>query len=406
MKILLISATCSNFKYKSICNRRLVQSLDTNQKFFLSIIDGFKDNGFNDITCVSVLPVSYRTYPERFIKASQERINGVDFLYCKTINYPVIRTLYSFFQVLNRVKEVVNEFDDEMIVITDGLFLEFSIACKYLQRKKHKVFTVVTDIPSFATNSTDVNSLKGLLLKAYGKMANLALNNYDGYVLLTEEMNEICNLKRKPYVVVEGLLGHHIFPDKKLSMSDPPKVLYAGKYNREFGALNLAKASPYLKNICNIEMYGGNGDCIDELCKIDDENDNLKVNGIIDIEELLLKETEADLLINPRPAGQLFTKYSFPSKTLEYMSSGTPVLMYRLEGIPKEYDDYLFFIDGPSPSDIANSISVLLAKDKSYLYEKGQKAKDFVRENKNAKVQANKILNFVREYEGKKISDY
>ena len=38
--------------------------------------------------------------------------------------------------------------------------------------------------------------------------------------------------------------------------------------------------------------------------------------------------------VNPRQNNEEFTKYSFPSKTMEYLASGVPVVAYKLDGIP------------------------------------------------------------------------
>ena len=54
---------------------------------------------------------------------------------------------------------------------------------------------------------------------------------------------------------------------------------------------------------------------------------------------------EAKLLINLRNPEDKYTKYSFPSKTFEYMVSGTPFFTTKLEGIPSEYYNYLYCID-------------------------------------------------------------
>ena len=59
-------------------------------------------------------------------------------------------------------------------------------------------------------------------------------------------------------------------------------------------------------------------------------------------EELLKMERRATVMINPTPARLNFTKYFFPSKTMEYLASGTPTVMYRLGCMPKEYDDYVY----------------------------------------------------------------
>ena len=58
--------------------------------------------------------------------------------------------------------------------------------------------------------------------------------------------------------------------------------------------------------------------------------------GMLPRTDVLELQSKATILVNPRqPVGD-FTKYSFPSKTIEYMASGTPLLMYKLPGIPEE----------------------------------------------------------------------
>lgn len=402
MKIVIISSTCSTEKYKEVCDKRIVKSLDTNQKFFRSIISGFKANGYNDIICVSVLPVSYGTYPDRIIPRQEEAADGVKYVYCKTRNYPVIRNLYSSGQVKKEVKKILKKFcNEEIIFITDGLFCEFGKACDLIRRSKRKVYAIITDIPSYVAD-TKHSGMKSRMYEIYGRRGDRVINDkYDGYVFLTKYMNELCNKNNKPYIIVEGLLDDSIFPEKqrKEESESLPTVLYAGKYNSEFGVLKLAQSASQLKEDCKIELYGASDDCIDELKKLESENANLTVNGILDLLSLLQKEVDADLLVNPRRGNQTFTKYSFPSKTLEYMNSGTPVLMYRLEGVPSEYDEYLYYVeDYSSNGDIATAIKGVLSLGQDALRSKGASAREFVRENKNNVFQTKKILDFIMDY--------
>ena len=55
-------------------------------------------------------------------------------------------------------------------------------------------------------------------------------------------------------------------------------------------------------------------------------------------------QQQATLLVNPRKGHEEYTKYSFPSKTMEYMASGTPTIMYKLPGLPIEYEEYLVLL--------------------------------------------------------------
>ncbi len=81
---------------------------------------------------------------------------------------------------------------------------------------------------------------------------------------------------------------------------------------------------------------------------------------------------------------------------MEYMLSGKPVLMYKLDGVPDEYDQYLYYFDSSSPKDMASRIIEVCEKPKLELKSIGREAKKFVLENKNSEVQAKKILDMIR----------
>ena len=86
------------------------------------------------------------------------------------------------------------------------------------------------------------------------------------------------------------------------------------------------------------------------------------------------------------------TKYSFPSKTLEYMSSGTPVLTSKLSGIPSEYYDYLYVIEDRGKESIKKAIEEVFDKSEEELISTGILAKNYVLNFKNCKTQTKKIL--------------
>ena len=52
----------------------------------------------------------------------------------------------------------------------------------------------------------------------------------------------------------------------------------------------------------------------------------------------------ADVLVNPRPNNEEYTKYSFPSKNIEYLMTGKPVVAYMLDGMPAHYKKFLYEI--------------------------------------------------------------
>ena len=111
--------------------------------------------------------------------------------------------------------------------------------------------------------------------------------------------------------------------------------------------------------------------------------------------EVVAAQREASLLVNPRK-NQIFTKYSFPSKVLEYMSSGTPMMAYKLDGIPTDYDGNYYRID-EDENGFENTLRRVMEFSDEERYEMGDKAKKFVLENKNPKVQCEKIIKLINE---------
>ena len=168
--------------------------------------------------------------------------------------------------------------------------------------------------------------------------------------------------------------------------------MYAGQLRNIYGIDYLVKGFVNA-NIKDLELHiYGKGDYAKELEKICKERSNIKYFGTVPNEIVVQKELEATLLINPRPTGEEYTKYSFPSKNMEYMASGTPVLTTNLPGMPKEYHKYVYIINDESENGMKNSLQTILALPSEALHQKGAEAKNFVLDNKNNIKQAERAL--------------
>ena len=106
-------------------------------------------------------------------------------------------------------------------------------------------------------------------------------------------------------------------------------------------------------------------------------------------------QRNASLLVNPRPIEDEYTRYSFPSKNMEYMVSGTPVLTTDLPGMPQEYKDYVFIMEDYSHEGIKNKLTEISNMDKKELNEVGIRAREFVLNKKNNTVQASRIVEMI-----------
>jgi glycosyltransferase involved in cell wall biosynthesis len=102
----------------------------------------------------------------------------------------------------------------------------------------------------------------------------------------------------------------------------------------------------------------GVGDSEKEIIDAAKFDDRIVFLGQLPREEVLRIQTEATVLVNPRKNHEEFTKYSFPSKILEYLSAGKPVVAYKLDGIPDEYDAYLHYPSDESAEALSKKIIV------------------------------------------------
>jgi glycosyltransferase involved in cell wall biosynthesis len=139
----------------------------------------------------------------------------------------------------------------------------------------------------------------------------------------------------------------------------------------------------------DIELWiFGSGDMHEELTAMSLTNPSIKYFGKVEREIVLKYELSATLLVNLRNPDEELTKYSFPSKTMEYMSSGTPLLTTKLSGIPEVYFKYCFTIDNYCLDTLKEQLTFILSLDDQTRYKMGLDASSFVTSHKSFGVQS------------------
>jgi len=134
----------------------------------------------------------------------------------------------------------------------------------------------------------------------------------------------------------------------------------------------------------------------DEIINAAEKDSRITFYGYVSKEKASELQQKATVLVNPRQNNDEFTKYSFPSKTMEYMASGKPVIMYKLDGIPAEYDEFLFYPASDSAKSLAESITNICEKTSEERFKLGERARNFVLNEKNGSKQAEKILGLIK----------
>lgn len=258
------------------------------------------------------------------------------------------------------------------------------------QNPGSRIILVVPDLFEDLGGSSKIKkTVKSLLFGDFNKLCR----EVDAYVLLTPLMIERMPVRR-PFCVVEGIYNpteeRHVF-----AVKDGFTILYTGMLYEKFGVKNLIDAVRLLEaNDVKLKLCGS-GELVGYIQSLNDSR--IEYLGIVPREKVLQLQSEASLLVNPRQPNGGFTRYSFPSKNIEYLASGTPTLIYELEGIPDEYLDYCYHLSEKERSvdDLRRMIECIYKTPEKERNELALKAQEFIFAKKNAPAQAKKIIDLI-----------
>lgn len=299
------------------------------------------------------------------------------------------------FRVRSTVKHLLCDDVSKNIVCCYALHSPFLLALVSLRRRFKKGCVIVPDLPEFMSDQESL--FRRIVKRIDRKVIDYCVRRLDCFAFLSDAMADQLPIKDQPWVLVEGIYRSKTVPDIK--KNDKIVILYTGQLKKRYGVFDLVEAFKRIPN-SDYELWLCGGGSQEEMKWLQSQSDcdgRIKLLGRVSPDKALALQKEARLLVNPRHSDEEFTKYSFPSKTMEYLASGTPTLMCRLSSIPEEYYEHLFFFDDESVEGMANKIIEVCQISENALARKGLAASEFIRTRKNAFQQVGKILSLLQE---------
>lgn len=402
MKLLFLGLLYNREEETDILSRSLAGVQNAIMKYQWNLIDGLDQMLKESVTIYSCLPVG--TYPKYykklFLPTKAWSHNGVSKdIEVGCINLPFIKQLHRFV-VMKRLVEKwykMNRSEDTAIMVY-SLYLPYLRLLYQLKKKYQKLLSclIVTDLPNQygfeASEPFIARYCKVFLERLIYRYAKAA----DSYVLVTEDMARPLDITEKPYVIVEGIAGCETYPITRNIAQSDTILLYSGTINERFGIDKLIKAFLGIPDDHIRLWICGVGDYEKQVREAADQDKRITYFGYLTSDAVRDLQKQATLLINPRTNEGFYTRYSFPSKTIDYMSTGRPVLCFKLDGIPQDYDNYLYYINDSSEEGIRSAILETVSKSREELDEFGKTARNYVLQNKNSRAQAEKIITLLQ----------
>jgi glycosyltransferase involved in cell wall biosynthesis len=359
--------------------------------FAWAITDSLISSGV-EVTLISVRQVSnYPANPRLVFRGGKFCERGVQGYYLGFVNLLGVKHVTRFIQCLTRGTKSILTWRPDLLLVhgVHSPFLWYAALARKLFRVK--IVALLTDPPGVVLGRDGgiTRVLKALDIW----LVKRALSSFDGVVALAPRLASDF-AAGKPALVLEGINSNEEALEEAQERSDQV-LLYAGGLVASNGVDRLVEAVLGLGEPPVVLAIFGDGDLKDHINEIARRRANIRPVAVLPRQEVLRSYRDADLLVQPRPVAQHFTPYSFPSKLLEYMASGTPVLSTHLPSIPEDYEPYLYWIDDDSIAGLRAAIGRVLSLPPRERSLKGRRAAAFVRETRSRYAQGRRLRAFL-----------
>ena len=397
MKILYIAPFCTETQLSKI-NSFLKKDILLAQaiKFHRMAIDGLVDTGHN-VDVLSSLTVHYKFARRIIWKINPDRYKAASVEFITQVQFPILKEIFAFLQIF-KYFFICKRLNPDFILI-DSLNIYISFPWALLSNLlKIRRISLVTDLPKYLVGPTEnVNIVKKIIRSVFIRLTDRVIGFSDGLIVLTKHIADYFVMYKKPFIVIEGFVDEKYknYSNTVKDKNSEFTFMFAGMLEEKFGIKTLVKAFMGIRNpSCQLVVFG-TGSLVEFLDNCQKVDSRIKFRGLASLDDVFIEEIRSDILINPRPSKDEYVKYSFPSKNLEYMSSGTPLLALELPGIPIEYYTYMYLFQNETEEGIRLGLEDCLLRSREELVEFGSSAKKFVYDLKNSTNQALKIIEFL-----------
>ena len=325
-----------------------------------------------------------------FLKKDDSGIHYIQFC-----NIWGIRNLSRSFNLKKAVKNFISLNSENKVIVVYSPHTPLLEAAVYAKSKDSniKIVLIVPDLPQYMNLSVGRRNMYDFFKKFDIDKFNRLNKNTDAFVLLTEAMKDILKVQQRKYCVIEGLIEHPIkLSDKK---TDSKTIVYTGKLNKSFGVMNLVEAFKLIDDKDLKLIICGSGELVPVIQQQATLDVRIKFLGQVSIDEAKAYIQEASVLVNPRQNNDTYTKYSFPSKIIDYLSSGNAVVAYLLDGMPMCYTNFMYVVPNDSVFSLKDTIEAALNAGADEKKEKSEAAAAYLNSMRTPQIAAEQICKLV-----------
>ena len=382
MNILVLTSAMTDSDFASYQEVAKIKPNPSNQNFYSKLIKTLAIH--NNISVVSHRPLVKGMFKQNAVY-SDFAIDG------KTKYYYTYNKCGKSFKIFgekrsieNSAKKAIDDFvSNDFLIITDTLRLNLVKTAKKIARQYGvKIIGMLTDNPFNLSNGSS------FVKKSLKKEAS----SLDGYLSLTQNLVTAFN-QHIPSYIFEGLVT-----EENEGKKDPIHnyFYFAGSLYERYGVKTLVDAF-HESNIKSKLVIAGSGPLDKYIEQLAEDDYRILYLSQISKDKNIAYMRNSIANINPRPLNKQLDEESVPSKLLEYLSIGTPVISTKFPKLYSLFKDDVTWIDGNDVLSMKIALeSYDISKQEEYL-KKAATARRKVFEFYGLNVQAESINHFLAE---------
>ena len=338
MRIIYVTTSIEENDYVNFSKAWSVSLNPSNQNFHNKVIRSLAL--FNQVDVISIRPYSRSKCKIKKLVAENKTIGNINYHYLKISTNKNFRGL----SLINQVKKLMPSLiSEEAVLVTDTINPRCVQLSSYINKNYNiPCIGLCTDSPKNISGSNHLYT-------------SFILNNskhFDGYISLTEALNTLYNKSDKPHLKFEGIVES----DSQNIDVKGNYFFFGGALMKRYGIYELIEAFKMIKNkdlsllICGHHSDGELEDAINS-------DQRIKYLGTLPVKEVLALESHAIANINPRPYDEQLDKLSVPSKTIEYLTSGSLTISVRNSEIQNHFSDCAIWINSNDAEDLYGALT-------------------------------------------------
>ncbi|CAN5343309.1 hypothetical protein BH18ACT12_BH18ACT12_23240 [soil metagenome] len=221
---------------------------------------------------------------------------------------------------------------------------------------------------------------------------------FDGHVVVADAIARDL-LHGRTFLRVEGGVSPQLMDRPRGANREVSRgrfvITFAGTLNEANGIVLILAAFRMLDARYTLRV-AGSGPLEAMLREAAGRDPRLDYRGQLAFSDLLELYDDSDLLVNLRLTKAIDTSYFFPSKLIEFLATGVPVVTTNTGHVGEEFGGFVFLLEDENARGLADLITLVSAMDKAARNAIAQKARAYVVANKSWEVQARKVAVYVR----------